>query len=327
MCQFVSKRGVKCQDKKLAGSNWCHRKTHYPDSTTYKNVVSNLREQWKKTTFSTALFDMHIVPEDGWCFFYSFGYSILKMMRDSLAKYPPNERERVRKMSDDPIFRFFNRERFRAFFEGKISEIRFRKEMARALQTLGSEWILSHLDSKHELTGERVEDLLLASHELDSVEEYKEEILNLPAITESKVLGHSNWGSVCEQYALAKYFGVNVIVLCPVGFSKQGKTFRSRLARVVRRNVTRFSPMNHCISLNSEGESELKSYLHMIEGDLSGDVISVFWQTLPDNLRDNILEELRRTVYLVWFSQEDEDGDDVSHYNYLLMSQDLLPKK
>lgn len=201
----------------------------------------------------------------------------------------------------------------------------FRKEMARALQTLGSEWILRNLNTKHEQTGELVQDLLLSSHELDSVDEYKEEIKNLPSIDDKNVLSQSNWGSVCEQYALAKHFKVNVMILSPVTFSLQGKVFRSRIAKVVRRNVTRLSPMSHCIP---DGHtSELGNFLQMAEDSDDSMAVSLFWETLPDSLKAKTQNELMRTAYLVWFSDIDEDGDDVSHYNYLVLNPELLPKK
>jgi hypothetical protein len=323
LCQFTSKRGQNCQDAVLKNSEWCHRPSHYPSKRKYKEIVQELRKEWEVRTYSPDLFVRSNVPEDGWCFFHSFGRSILEMMKDDLNKIDPVRRAAHWKNSTDPILVFFRQDRLRGYFEGQMFEDVFTKELARSLHTIAMNWILDNLQNRHETTGELIIDLLLESHEMESIDEYKEQVGNLPALDDKKMLSHSNWGSVCEQYALSKHFKVNQVVFSPSRFSKAGKQFRSHVAKVVRRGLTRYMTMSRCEG--EGGTSLLDGFLRMAEA--GSESTALFWETLPDMLHKQTANELRRTVFHLLFILEDKDGDDMSHYNCLFLERDLLPKK
>lgn len=327
-CQFRSKRGGVCQEKVLPYSQWCHREYHYPSKKKYKEIVQQIRENWKDKTFSPNLFVRLNVPEDGWCFYYSFGRSILKIMEDILGKIDPSERESYLQESKDPIFVFFRQDRFRHHFvEKKISDLTFTKEMASAIHTVASLWILDHLDEKHEQTGELIKDLLLESHDIDSIEEYKKGVeninnLSLISLTTDSSISYSNWGSVCEQYALAKHFKVNTIIFSPSRLSKDKKEFKPFIAKTIRKNV-RYQSISQCFGLKCS--TELDNFLHMAEEGI--EECQLFWHSLPESLYKQTINELQRTVFQLLFIRKDSDGDDLSHYNSLFLEPYFFSKK
>lgn len=319
-CSFVSKTGRVCNRTKLStSSSWCHIRSHYPNNETYDRIVGEIRKGWEYRTISPDLFTRMNVPEDGWCFFYSFGLSIYKMMKKMVL-----EADDVIETweSSEPIIEFFRHDIFKPFFKGEIDENTFMNHVVRKLHDLASRWILEHLDDEHDQTKESILQLLLDSHEIETLEEYKEEIQNLPQIDEEKSLSRSNWGSVCEQYALSKHFHVNTLIFSPSRFSKNRDTYRTYVAKVVRKGI-RYMMMSHSIGIKEE--SLINKFFTVMNDDSSD--IETFWDIIPETLKEKLLEELSRTVFLLLFILQDTDGDDMSHYNVLFLDKGLLPKK
>ena len=47
--------------------------------------------------------------------------------------------------------------------------------------------------------------------------------------------------------------------------------------------------------------------------------LKLYWDTLPENLKDKIIIEFNNTIFLVLFiSDNSNDEDNTSHYNYLV---------
>jgi hypothetical protein len=313
ICQYITKTGKKCKNKTIPDSKWCHYKKHYPSSDLYTSIMSNIKNKWIDTTFNINLFNRKNVPEDGWCFFHSFGNSILNIYKNKIKH-------------TDPIFSFFNQKKFKLYFENKISKEEFDLEMAKSLHRIASNWILDNLEEKHEFTNELISDILLESHNLKSIEEYKNEIKNMYTIKGG--LNRNNWGSLCEQYALSKYFNVNIYVFSPTIMSSYKENFKTKISKTIRKNYTRYLPMNFCQSIGNM--DDINNFLRMIDSDVYCDRLEkcrLFWLMMDDECKKDIEETIERTVFLTLIIRVDKDGDDISHYNSLLLDNNLFIKK
>jgi aspartate-semialdehyde dehydrogenase len=160
-------------------------------------------------------------------------------------------------------------------------------DIAKDLFTEARLWLKIHLDEKHDVTGESIKDFILSNNDIDSVNEY---------FIEDKLddyLEEDLWGGVCEQYALAKRFNINVITFIPTrhSFSREDKKYHIEVSKIVTK-TTRYK-LSSCCFRNSHLEKNL--------------------QQLRIGFQDFDKTEINNTVFLLLFIR------DSSHYNHLYL--------
>lgn len=311
----------------MAGSDRCCRSTHHPSKQAFQQCIQPFRSKWIRETLSPDLFVRENAPKDGWCFFHCMGKLLFQLYLKRRLALPQNRS--IQQQSPDPIIKFFAEVKELWILPENITDtsclsLKQETAIAKALQKVASTWVLDHLYDKHDVTGELLLEMLLDSHEIESLEEYQLEVSEMEKAgppseaKEEENLPEKNWGSVCEQYALAKHFGLNVWVLLPSRFSKSDTgQYQPMLARVVRKNVTRYM-----ITSKSNGYSEDTSLLEdTIFSAIDGkDMLNLTCSGFPPEILTKVQTDRDNTIFLLLFLLEDSDGDDVSHYNSLQLA-------
>lgn len=289
-CSFVSKKGLKCNNNTLPDSDFCYLKTHYLTPDDYTVVIDKLKKKWIDDTYPISFFSKHNVSEDGWCFYNSFGMSLFNIYK---------------KTNNKKIIDFFEEECFKSFIETKKWDD-FKEILTYRLLIISKNWLLEHLTDFHDETKETISDFILSSNNIDNIQEY----LSIETIDQKENLEEKNWGGVCEQYSLSKYFNIDTVVFTPTKHSFHNKEYKIMLSKTVRKNTTRYKLSNCCFSKNSI----LLSILNSAKQNMK-----YFVESLPDNIKDN----LNNTIFLLLFISTDDD-DNLSHYNYLLWNEEYV---
>lgn len=301
-CSFVSKKGVKCKNNSLLESDFCYIKTHYLTLADYKKAVENLKKMWVAETYPILLFSKHNVSEDGWCFYNSFGMALLNIYNN--------------KTENKKIIEFFKEECFKSFMQNKNwNDKNFKEILTYKLLIIAKKWLSEHLTDLHDETKETISDFITSSNNIDTIEEY----LSIENIDKKEKLEEENWGGVCEQYSLSKYFDTDVVVFIPTrhSFSSKEKEYKIIISQVVRKNTTRYKLSNCC--LNNSKKSTVLSVLNSAKEQ---DDMKYFVESLPDKLKETTKNDLNNTIFLLLLISTDSDGDNSSHYNYLLFNKE-----
>ena len=161
---------------------------------------------------------------------------------------------------------------------------RIEKELVRFTQNIDK---LYNLSSISPLLFKCIKDFILSNNDIDNVNEYfvEDEL--------DDYLEEDLWGGVCEQYALAKRFNINVITFIPTrhSFSREDKKYHIEVSKIVTK-TTRYK-LSSCCFRNSHLEKNL--------------------QQLRIGFQDFDKTEINNTVFLLLFIR------DSSHYNHLYL--------
>jgi hypothetical protein len=329
-CQYHSKAGVRCPNHAMGSSKWCHLKRHHKNKSEYTDLVQQIQRAWLAKTISPRAFEQNLkAPRDGWCFFFSAARSLYHLFQFRLKGIPKERWATLYEETEDPILRYFLQEDLVPMWESEgkaVERIRSIKDMsliARHLQIVVSKWIVNHLSDKHYQSGESILDLLLHSHDISSVDEYLE-LFN----EESKdldELDETNWGAYCEQYALSQYFKVDLWVFTPYKFSlvkdrpeRAESVSRGQLNGVDKTRLQLMSRSLH--DPKKEGEAQfLEGLVHTYSKSIP-DFVHV-WEAASDTQKQQARDAWGRAVFCLLYLREDRDGDNISHYNALLLER------
>jgi len=308
ICDHVTKSGNKCKHPVLKNSTKCYLKSHHSSTGEYKRIINNLKREWINETYPVNLFSKFNVPDDGWCFFTSFGNVILH-------KFKKND-------ANETIKSFFEQEDFKQYISKKDYENSvFLRLLSYKVYQIARSWLKNNINSLHSETKEPICDFIINMNDVDTIDEYfSEESKNIKL---DEDLSEEFWGGVCEQYALSHYFDVDVVIFVPSrhSFSKEDKKYKIMLSKVVRKNTTRYKLSSCCYNESSRKKSVIMSFLRSLS-DQDGN-LSDFFQLLPSDVKKKIINDLRDTVFLLLFIIDD-DGDNLSHYNYLIFDDNII---
>jgi hypothetical protein len=298
-CSFISKNDVKCKNKALHKSEFCYLKSHHLNETEYKKAIINMKSSWFKDTYPIELFKKHNVSEDGWCFFNSIGMSLIQIYNN--------------KTINNKIKSFFEQKDFEPF---KSDNPIFKEKLKYKLLTISKNWLLQNLNEIHTETKESIHDFIKSTYDIEDINEY----FLIDDIDLKEDLSRKYWGGSCEQYAISKYFNVNIIIFLPTmySFSNKNKEYKIMLSKVVRKNVTRYKISNCCFNNIVLDHSIV---LQVLNTSNDNDIpLKLYWNTLPDNLKEKTQIEFNNTIFLLLFVSDDSNDEDnnTSHYNYLL---------
>ena len=295
-CLFISKNEGKCKNKALNKSEFCYLKNHHLNETEYKKALIKMKSKWVNETYNVELFKKYNVPKDGWCFFNSIGMSLINMYNKTI---------------NNKIKSFFEDKYFLPF---KPDNPIFKEKLKYKLLTIANKWLFQNLNEIHTETKETICDFIKSSYDIEDINDY----FVIDNIDIEEDLPYKYWGGACEQYAISKYFDVNIFVYLPTmySFSKQEKEYKLMLSKVVRKNVTRYKISSCCFSNITLDNSMVLNVLNASNDDIP---LKLYWDTLPENLKDKIIIEFNNTIFLVLFiSDNSNDEDNTSHYNYLV---------
>lgn len=302
LCNYKTKKGILCKNEKLKNSSFCYLKSHYPTNVEYKNTIDNLKKEWENDTYSIDLFTKHNVPEDGWCLYHSFGMVILNKF--------------LNKTNNTIINSFFNNPIFSKYIlNNNTNNIIFQKELRYRIYNISKKWLKDNLKNKHDQTNETIHDFILNTNNIDNINEYfSEESKN---VNIQKDLSEEYWGGICEQYALSKYFQVDLIVFFPSRYSflKNEKRYSTVISKVVRKNITRYKLSSCCFGNIHSDNSDKSKILPLLKNNV------YFNNILQDTKKDeyNMFENtIENTVFLLLFILGD-NNNNISHYNYLIL--------
>lgn len=309
-CTHVSKKGIKCKHPALKNSKACYLKSHHGSKMDYKQAVDNLKRGWIEETYPIDLFSKFNVSEDGWCFYASFGMAILNRFKN--------------KTTNEKIKSFFNQSDFEPFVKSKDwDNQKFKELLAYKLFYKARSWLKNHLCDVHDETKESIHDFIINMNDVDTIDKYFSE--DSDNVDSKEELSEEHWGGVCEQYALSKYFEIDVIIFFPTrySFSREEKQYKLMISKVVRKNITRYKLSSCCFNGTPSNKSTILSILksaseHKID-------TANFFQTLPDNLKEKIQTDLNNTIFLLLYILSDND-ENISHYNYLLFKENTYLK-
>lgn len=279
-CSHISKKMVKCQRKTILNSKFCYLKSHYSTANLYKKALVNMKENWIKETYPNELFVKTNVPEDGWCFFVSFGMSLLNIYN--------------KKTTNKKIIDFFKHFVTNKVINNKtilVEEIKYK------LLTISRHWLFENLTTLHDVTKEPLNDFIMRTNNIETIDEY----FSLDNIENKEKLEEEKWGGICDQYSLSKYFEVNVISFLPTrySFSNTNKEYKIMLSKVVKKNITRYKLTNCCFINNNESQ-----------------ILSILTKSNINDLPINNTVIL----LLFILNDNDNDNDNISHYNYLTLN-------
>jgi hypothetical protein len=301
-CSFISKNNVKCHHKALNKSKFCYLKSHHLNESEYKKAIFNMKSSWSKETYNVELFKKHNVSEDGWCFFNSIGMSLLHIYNKTITE----------KTITEKIKSFFEQKDFAPF---NWESHTFKEKLKYKLLIISKNWLLQNLNEIHTETKETICDFIKSTYDIEDINEY----FLIDDIDIKEDLPHKYWGGSCEQYAISKYFDVNIIIFLPTmySFSKQEKEYKIMLSKVVRKNVSRYKISNCCFNNIILNNSMVLQVLNTSNDDEIP--LKLYWDTLPENLKEKTQIEFNNTIFLLLFvSENSKDEDNTSHYNYLL---------
>jgi hypothetical protein len=301
-CSFISKKGLKCKNNSLQESNFCYLKTHYLTTDDYNKALEKLKKRWVNESYPILLFSKHNVSEDGWCFYTSFGMALLNLYN--------------KKTENKQIINFFEEEIFKSFMQNKNwKDKNFKEILSYKLLIISKNWLSEHLTDLHEETKEKISDFITSSNDIDTIEEY----FFIENINKKEKLEEKNWGGVCEQYSLSKYFHTDVVVFIPTrhSFSRKDKEYKIMLSQVVRKNTTRYKLSNCCLN-NSEKSTVLSILTYAKEHNN----MKHYFESLSEKSKEKTKYYLNNTVFLLLFISTEEEDDNSSHYNYLLFNDE-----
>ena len=308
-CAHKMKRGA-CKNPVLKNSLFCYLKSHHSNKTAYYQAIETLKKEWISETYPIDLFTKHNAPEDGWCFYYSFGMAILNKF--------------INKTENININSFFAKNDLKTYVEKKDFENKhFRELVTYKVYLIARKWLKDNINDVHDETKEAMCDFIVNMNDVDTVDEYFSEESTLVDIKEE--LSEEYWGGVCEQYALSKYFKTDIIVFFPTrhSFSRKDKKFSTIISKVVRKNTTRYKLSSGCFGNTSCDKSTILSILQLAS-EYKNDRVE-FFETLHKNLREKTTSDIDNTVFLLLFILDDNDNN-VSHYNYLLFKNNIYLK-
>ena len=273
---YVSKYNTKCTNKTLPTSAYCYNKSHHPSKIEYDKSILEMKSEWVKETYDIDIFTKYSVSNNGWCFYNSIGMSLLNIYL---------------KKSNDKIKSFFSE--FENYIKTKdFKNPKFQQKLNYNLFVISKKWLLENINEIYEETQEKMSDFIKNTHMLDDVNEYFSSKVKM-----DQKLDYKDWGGICEQYALSRYFNVNIISFLPYMYSLCEKEYKIKLSKVVRQNSTRYKLSNCYFKENSS--SKFIEYLD---------------KPIPVDIMDDTLSEIKDTIFLVLFILD----DDICHYNYLL---------
>jgi hypothetical protein len=301
-CSFVSKNGLKCKNNSLQESDFCNLKTHYLTTDDYKKAVENLKKKWVSESYPILLFSKHNVSKDGWCFYNSFGMALLNLYN--------------KKTENKQIINFFEEKCFKIFMQNKNwNDKKFKEILSYKLLIISKNWLSEHLTDLHEETKETIIDFITSSNDINTIDEY----LFFENINKKENLEEKNWGGICDQYSLSKYFHTDIVVFIPTrhSFSSIYKEYKIMLSRIVRKNTTRYKLSNCC--LNNSKKSTVLSILTYAKEQNN---MKYFFESLSDKTKEKTKDDLNNTIFLLLFISTDKEDDNSSHYNYLLFNDE-----
>jgi len=307
ICKHISKRGNECKYTSIGNSNYCYLKSHHPSSSEYKKVIDLLKKEWFMETCPIDIFSKFNVPDDGWCFFTSFGYSLLHKFRNNTE--------------NETIKTFFNQNDFKEYISKKNWEDHtFIRLLSYKIYQASRTWLHENVNTLHTETKEPISDFIINTNDVDTLEEYFSE--QSKDIKLEDDLPEDFWGGVCEQYALSRYFNVDVIMFVPstYSFSKKDKQYKVMLSKKVIKGTTRYKISSCCYNESNHTKSMVSSFLGLLSSQ--EDNITEFFQLLPVEVKNKTQSDLNNTVFMLLFILDD-DGDNISHYNYLLFKDDI----
>ena len=225
ICCFISKKGVKCQNKKIQNSKYCYLSSHYPTQKIYNETIFNIKKEWLNETYSTKLFLKTNVKNNGWCFYESFVLSLFE------------------------IYKKTDNESINSFFKNIKNKKLDLDIYSKKLFFISFKWLKKNLSKKHEDTKEDIKTFLINTKEIDDIDEYFD-VKSVKDITDDGELLEEYWGGVCEQYALYKIFNINIAVFIPTNFSfsRKEKKYKINIAKTVRKKSTRYK-LSNCFSI------------------------------------------------------------------------------
>lgn len=228
LCQFISNKNIKCNNKAIGNFNYCQLKRHHKCKEKYEQYQKSEEKKFNDKTLSKDYFTIINVYRDGACLF------------TSLSNYI---NDNIEFFKDHPIYSFINNKRN---FEDKDKI----ETIARFLQNELKDWIFKNRDMKIKHIGNTtLENWVLMIHGeegYNSIEDYYvffNTYAGDPDIIEVEDNGDKElieiperWGTIVELFAFHKIYDMNINIYVLKRFHKNkikevNCTKRSKYAR------------------------------------------------------------------------------------------------
>ena len=307
-CNHITMTGFKCNNPVLKNSTFCYLKSHHISIVKYKKAIAEEKLDWIRETYPVDFFFKHNTPNDGWCFYYSFGLAILEKFKN--------------KTNNNNINSFFNQEDFKVYIDKKDWENKqFKKQITIKVYLVSRKWLKENVNNVHDETKEQISDFIVDMNNFDTLDEYFSDESFKVDINEN--LPEKYWGGVCEQYSLSKYFETDVIVfkITRHSFSKDEKKYKTMNSKVVRKDTTRYKLLSGCFGNTSCEKSTVLQVLQSLSERKNN--IEYFFNLLPDETRKKTIKDLNNTIFLLLFILNKSDNN-ISHYNYLAFKENII---
>lgn len=234
-CEYIKRTGMRCENKPIPGLKWCHLKTHHDDQGEYKATLKREIKLFDDKTVDPSDFDIYDIMPDGACLFRAIAQGLTQNLTkltgsDTLNKLLLYCNEVSSKIT--PYSKHYSSTMLNADTETNV---------ARYLQKVAVEWLCANADKEIvKGTGHTINDSVLETHELESMEEYqdlysifagepdfimfktdkmyKTGVMAGQPVYKKEFIG-DRWGSYPEQYAISQIFGIRIVVYVPRRYS------------------------------------------------------------------------------------------------------------
>ena len=219
-CSFIKLDGGRCKNMSVGDKSFCHLETHTTvKSKSNKTKVDKMmafEKEYLGRTLAIEDYELYDVLADDACLFRSLSLGIFTEIKNI-------------KFSKE-ILRIFTHPETK-LEEGHI-HLSDETVLADTLQEMARKWIIVNRDRELESCGgETVNDIVLHTHELSSLEEYAS-LYSIPARMINKAYNdkselvhiESRWGGFPEEVALSDMFEMDISVYVPrrVNWSSDG---------------------------------------------------------------------------------------------------------
>jgi len=236
-CEYKTKSGIQCKHNTLGNLNYCYLKSHHEDMPSYHETVDKLKKEFELSTISIDSFLVCNITSDGACAYRC-------MVR---ALYDIKQYQDIHIYSDsiyaDQLIRLIN--------ENINLCPLIETQLARIMQQLIREWIVSNKNKDIENMEYTLENYVTTCHDIDHIEEY-DELYKIFAGDDDfikvetgryyqrgrnagkpimkKIQIDDRWGASPEHYAF-----VNIFNVCLSIYSL--KRFDTRFCKIVKGNL------------------------------------------------------------------------------------------